>query len=86
MSTFSPVKPQKTLKQIIDGFNVSEDDIVQISAKTGKGMDDFNFILEEKLNTLQLKAPESGPCEGHILEVSPPTDGLGRSATGMFKN
>ena len=47
-------------------------------------MDDFNFILEEKLNTLQLKAPETGPCEGHILEVSPPTDGLGRSATGKF--
>ena len=47
-------------------------------------MDDFNFILEEKLDTLQLKAPETGPCEGHILEVSPPTDGLGRSATGKF--
>ena len=38
--------PTEVESQIIENFGIPEDEIVKISAKSGKGMSDFNKELE----------------------------------------
>jgi len=78
-------RPNATRKRLVDDFHVNDDDIVNISAIRGDGMDDFSFILTNKLESLQLKAADSGPCEGLVLETAPSAPGAGRSAMVLIQ-